>query len=85
MDPNSIVVDFTSAGDAWYDSVELTKFIAGDNAITEVDARLADEFGALKLLDVSSSWHSSQKKSILKGFFSFATTSYLHCPTPCAN
>ncbi|GAN09689.1 leucine-rich repeat-containing protein 40-like [Mucor ambiguus] len=51
VDPNSIVVDFTSAGDAWYDSVELTKFIAGDNAITEIDARLADEFGALKLLD----------------------------------
>ncbi|KAL9551866.1 hypothetical protein MBANPS3_004048 [Mucor bainieri] len=51
VDPNSIVVDFTSAGDAWYDSVELTKFMAGDNAITEIDARLADEFGALKLLD----------------------------------
>ncbi|OAC99929.1 hypothetical protein MUCCIDRAFT_185157 [Mucor lusitanicus CBS 277.49] len=51
VDPNSIVVDFTSAGDAWYDSVELTKFIAGDNAITEIDASLADEFGALKLLD----------------------------------
>lgn len=60
MDPNSIVVDFTSAGDAWYDSVELTKFIAGDNAITEMDARLADEFGALKLLDVSS-WKSKKK------------------------
>ncbi|KAK4512592.1 uncharacterized protein ATC70_003295 [Mucor velutinosus] len=51
VDPNSIVVDFTSAGDAWYDSVELTKFIAGNNAITKIDARLADEFGALKLLD----------------------------------
>ncbi|KAL7311234.1 hypothetical protein PS15m_009018 [Mucor circinelloides] len=51
VDPNSIVVDFTSSGDAWYDSVELTKFIAGDNAITEIDPRLADEFGALKLLD----------------------------------
>jgi hypothetical protein len=45
-------VDFTSSGDAWYDSVELTKIIAGDNAITEIDERLGSEFGALKQLDV---------------------------------
>lgn len=51
MDPNSIVVDFTSGGDAWYDAVELTKFVAGDNAITEIDARLGEEFGALTHLD----------------------------------
>lgn len=63
MDPNSIVVDFTSAGDAWYDSVELTKFIAGDNAITEIDASLADEFGALKLLDVSGT-NQTQKGEV---------------------
>lgn len=53
VDPNSVVVDFTSSGDAWYDSVELTKFVAGDNAITEIDTRLAEEFGALRILDVS--------------------------------
>jgi len=63
VDPNSIVVDFTSSGDAWYDSVELTKFIAGDNAITEIDPRLADEFGALKLLDVSG-WITSERNDL---------------------
>lgn len=55
VDPNSVVVDFTSSGDAWYDSVELTKIIAGDNAITEIDDRLGSEFGALKQIDVSIS------------------------------
>jgi hypothetical protein len=52
VDPNSVVVDFTSSGDAWYDSVELTRMIAGDNAITEIDERLGTEFGALKQIDV---------------------------------
>lgn len=51
VDPNSIVVDFTSGGDAWYDAVELTKFVAGDNAITEIDERLGEEFGALTHID----------------------------------
>ncbi|KAF7731379.1 hypothetical protein EC973_000187 [Apophysomyces ossiformis] len=54
VDPNSIVVDFSSSGDAWYDYVELTKFIATDNAITEIDERLGEEFGALTLLDIRS-------------------------------
>jgi len=67
VDPNSIVVDFTSAGDAWYDSVELTKFIAGNNAITKIDARLADEFGALKLLDVSRWIKSKMGKLSIEG------------------
>lgn len=53
VDPKSVVVDFTSSGDAWYDFAELTKFVASDNEITEVDARVADEFGALRILDVS--------------------------------
>ena len=53
MDPNKIVVDFSSTGDAWYDSTELNKLIAADNSITEIDERLGQEFGALTLLDVS--------------------------------
>lgn len=46
------MVDFTSDGAAWYDAVELTKFVAGDNAITEIDERLGEEFGALTQIDV---------------------------------
>ena len=53
MDPNKIVVDFSSSsGDAWYDQNELTKFIAADNMISEIDERLGQEFGALTTLDV---------------------------------
>ncbi|KAG1459533.1 hypothetical protein G6F46_002151 [Rhizopus delemar] len=51
VDPNSIVVDFNSSGDAWYDAEELSKFIAGDNQITEIDERLGKEFGSLKQID----------------------------------
>ncbi|KAI9486846.1 MAG: hypothetical protein EXX96DRAFT_56789 [Benjaminiella poitrasii] len=49
-DPNS-VIDFSSLGDAWYDAVDLVKLIASNNAITEIDERLAHEFGALKQID----------------------------------
>lgn len=47
-----MVVDFSSSGDAWYDVEELTKFIAGDNQITEIDERFGEEFAALKQIDV---------------------------------
>lgn len=52
VDPNSIVVDFTSNAGGWYDAVELTKFVAGDNEITEMDSRIGEEFGALTHIDV---------------------------------
>lgn len=52
VDPNSIVVDFTSDAGGWYDAVELTKFVAGDNEITEIDSRIGEEFGALTHIDV---------------------------------
>ncbi|KAI9497681.1 hypothetical protein BDB00DRAFT_586569 [Zychaea mexicana] len=51
VDPNKIVVDFSSTDDAWYDSTELNKLIAADNAITEIDERIGQEFGALTLVD----------------------------------
>ncbi|KAI8141966.1 hypothetical protein BJV82DRAFT_670068 [Fennellomyces sp. T-0311] len=52
VDPNKIVVDFSSASDdAWYDQNELTKFIAADNNISEIDERIGQEFGALTTLD----------------------------------
>ncbi|KAI9021465.1 hypothetical protein CLU79DRAFT_703168 [Phycomyces nitens] len=52
VDPNKIVVDFTSSADAWYDSVELTKFMASDNQLVVLDERVGEEFGALTLLDL---------------------------------
>ncbi|CAO3627160.1 unnamed protein product [Cunninghamella blakesleeana] len=51
VDPNSIVVDFNSTSGAWYDDVELTKFIASDNEIKVIDDRLGKEFGALTSID----------------------------------
>ncbi|KAI9278445.1 hypothetical protein BDA99DRAFT_531199 [Phascolomyces articulosus] len=51
VDPNKIVVDFSSTDDAWYDSTELNKLIISDNSITDIDERLGQEFGALTLLD----------------------------------
>lgn len=53
VDPKSIVVDFTSDSAAWYDAVELTKFVAGDNAITVIDEQFGEEFGALTHIDVT--------------------------------
>lgn len=53
MDPNKIVVDFGSSGDAWYDNEELTKFIAADNQLESIDERIGQEFGALTSIDVS--------------------------------
>jgi hypothetical protein len=56
------VVDFSSSGgDAWYDAVELTKFVAAFNEITHMDERMGTEFGALTLLDVSFSNKSKKK------------------------
>jgi len=52
VDPDKIVVDFSSSGGAWYDAVDLTRFIAADNEITFIDARI-QEFGALVTVDVS--------------------------------
>lgn len=52
VDPDKIVVDFNSSSGAWYDAVDLTRFIASDNKITHIDARI-QEFGALVSVDVS--------------------------------
>ncbi|GJJ79034.1 hypothetical protein EMPS_11393 [Entomortierella parvispora] len=51
VDPDKIVVDFNSSGSAWYDAVDLTRFIAADNKITFIDARI-QEFGALVTVDL---------------------------------
>ncbi|ORZ01519.1 hypothetical protein BCR43DRAFT_434119 [Syncephalastrum racemosum] len=54
VDPNKIVVDFGSSGDAWYDNEELTKFIAADNQLEYIDERIGQEFGALTSIDLRS-------------------------------
>ncbi|KAF9111092.1 hypothetical protein BGX27_005413 [Mortierella sp. AM989] len=53
VDPDKVVVDFNSSGGAWYDAVDLTRFIASDNKITFIDARIR-EFGALVNVDLRS-------------------------------
>ncbi|KAG0289322.1 Ras suppressor protein 1 [Linnemannia gamsii] len=51
VDPDKVVVDFTSTAAAWYDAVDLTRLIASDNKITHIDARI-QEFGALVSVDL---------------------------------
>lgn len=67
MDPNKIVVDFNSSGDAWYDNTELVKLIATDNELEYIDERLGQEFGALVTLDVSElySWIATVSLTLL--------------------
>ncbi|KAF9909335.1 Ras suppressor protein 1 [Lobosporangium transversale] len=50
VDPDTVVVDFSSSGDAWYNAVDLTRLIAADNKITFIDTRIR-EFGALVTVD----------------------------------
>ncbi|KAF9178477.1 hypothetical protein BGZ51_007602 [Haplosporangium sp. Z 767] len=53
VDPDKVVVDFNSSGNAWYDAVDLTRLIAADNMITFIDPRI-QEFGALVAVDLRS-------------------------------
>ncbi|KAF9963698.1 hypothetical protein BGZ65_000713 [Modicella reniformis] len=53
VDPDKIVVDFSSSGGGWYDAVDLTRFVASDNKITHLNARI-HEFGALVSVDLRS-------------------------------
>jgi len=51
--PSSVVVDFSSRSSGWYESVDLQRFNASGNEITEISDRIVEEFGALKHFDVS--------------------------------
>ncbi|KAG0268980.1 hypothetical protein BGZ95_002227 [Linnemannia exigua] len=53
VDPDKVVVDFNSTGTAWYDAVDLTRLIAADNKITQIEPRI-QEFGALVTVDLRS-------------------------------
>ncbi|ORX49156.1 L domain-like protein [Hesseltinella vesiculosa] len=59
VDPKSVVVDFSSSDHAWYDFVDLTKFVASDNQLEEIDERLGEEFGALTHVDFRNNRLSS--------------------------
>ncbi|RUS35359.1 hypothetical protein BC938DRAFT_471642 [Jimgerdemannia flammicorona] len=52
-DTKAINIDFNSSGgDAWYETIDLTKFIAADNAIEEISPRIGEEFLGLTVFDV---------------------------------
>ncbi|KAF9581465.1 hypothetical protein BGW38_001499 [Lunasporangiospora selenospora] len=53
VDPDKIVVDFSSSGGGWWDTVDLTRLTAADNAITFIDSRI-QEFGGLVYVDFHS-------------------------------
>jgi hypothetical protein len=52
LSTKSVVVDFSSKSSGWYDSVDLLRFNAAGNEISEVDERMVTEFGAIKHFDV---------------------------------
>ena len=52
LSTKSVVVDFSSKSSGWYDSVDLQRFNAAGNEISEVDERMVAEFGAIKHFDV---------------------------------
>jgi hypothetical protein len=52
LSTKTVVVDFSSKSSGWYDSVDLQRFNAGGNEISELDERMVAEFGAIKHFDV---------------------------------
>jgi hypothetical protein len=52
LSPSTVVVDFSSRGASWFESVDLQRFNASGNEIAEIHDRLVEEFGALKHFDV---------------------------------
>jgi hypothetical protein len=52
LSTQSVVVDFSSRSSGWSDSVDLERFNAAGNEISEVDERIVEEFGGIKHFDV---------------------------------
>jgi len=52
LSSSSVVVDFSSKSSGWYESVDLQRFNASANEITEIHERLGIEFAAIKHFDV---------------------------------
>jgi hypothetical protein len=54
LSTKTVVVDFSSRSSGWYDSVDLERFNAAGNEISEVDERIVEEFGGIRHFDVLS-------------------------------
>ncbi|KAI8981479.1 hypothetical protein BDB01DRAFT_851265 [Pilobolus umbonatus] len=63
--PSSGIIDFASTGASWYDEEELTRFIATDNVITQIDERIGSEFGGLKQINFRNNLLSDLPQSLL--------------------
>jgi hypothetical protein len=52
LSSKTVVVDFSTSSSAWFESVDLQRFNAAGNEISQIDDRLVQEFGAIKHFDV---------------------------------
>ena len=50
--PSTVVVDFSSRSSGWYESVDLIRFNASGNEISEISDRVIEEFATIKHFDV---------------------------------
>ena len=50
-DSNMVNLDFSSSAENWYDAIDLTRLVAADNLIENIDKRIM-EFDALIFVDV---------------------------------
>lgn len=54
LSSKDIVVDFSSKSSGWYESVDLERFNAAGNEISEIHERIVDEFPGIRHFDVFS-------------------------------
>lgn len=54
LSTKSVVVDFSSKSSGWYDSVDLERFNASGNEISQIDDLISEEFGGIKHFDVAN-------------------------------
>jgi hypothetical protein len=53
LSKQSVVVDFSSKSSGWSDSVDLERFNAAGNELSDIDERTMEEFGGIKHFDVA--------------------------------
>ena len=54
LSSKTVVVDFSIKSSGWFESVDLQRFNAAGNEISQIDERVVQEFGAIKHFDVPS-------------------------------
>jgi len=52
LSSKTVIVDFSMKASSWFESVDLQRFNAAGNEISQIDDRLVQEFGAIKYFDV---------------------------------